>query len=143
MVDNLTPAQRRRAMQAVKDRDTKPEWALRRRLHALGFRYRLNDPRLPGKPDLVLPRWRTAIFVHGCFWHGHDCPRGARRPATNQAYWTAKIARNRARDAAAEEALRAMGYQVLTVWECEMKDADAAVERVAAALTADGGVRPR
>lgn len=136
MTDNLTQAQRRRTMQAVKGRDTKPEWALRRRLHALGFRYRLHDRTLPGKPDLVLPRWRAAVFVHGCFWHGHDCPRGARRPATNRAYWEAKIARNQARDAAAEERLRAMGYRVLTVWECELKDADAAAARVAAALTA-------
>ena len=135
MTDTLTPAQRRRTMQAVKGRDTKPEWALRRRLHALGFRYRLHDPKLPGRPDLVLPRWRTAIFVHGCFWHGHDCPRGARRPATNRAYWEAKIARNQARDAAAEERLRTMGYRVLTVWECELKDADAAAARVAAAVT--------
>lgn len=135
MTDTLTPAQRRRTMQAVKGRDTKPEWALRRRLHAMGFRYRLHDPKLPGKPDLVLPRWRAAVFVHGCFWHGHDCPRGARRPATNRAYWEAKIARNQARDAAAEEKLRAMGYRVLTVWECELKDADAAAARVAAALS--------
>ncbi|MEQ8602766.1 MAG: very short patch repair endonuclease [Marivibrio sp.] len=134
MVDTLSPAQRRRAMQAVKGKDTKPEWALRRRLHARGFRYRLHDPRLPGKPDLVLPRRRTAIFVHGCFWHGHDCPRGSRRPATNQAYWEAKIARNRARDQAAEERLKAMGYRVLIVWECELKDPDAAAERVATAL---------
>ncbi|MCR9221809.1 MAG: very short patch repair endonuclease [Alphaproteobacteria bacterium] len=134
MTDTLTPAQRRRTMQAVKSADTKPELLVRRRLHALGYRYRLHDRRLPGKPDLVFSRRRTVVFVHGCFWHGHACARGARRPAANRDYWAGKIARNRARDAANREALEAMGWRVLTVWECELRDADAAVARLVAAL---------
>lgn len=134
MTDTLTPAQRRRTMQAVKSGDTKPELLVRRRLHALGYRYRLHDRRLPGKPDLVFARRGAVVFVHGCFWHGHDCARGARRPAANRDYWARKIARNRARDAANREALEAMGWRVLTVWECELRDADAAIARLVAAL---------
>lgn len=108
-------------MRAVKDRDTRPELIVRRMLHARGFRYRLHRNDLPGKPDLAFPSRRKVIFVHGCFWHGHHCPRGARTPKTHETYWTQKIARNVARDTANESALLADGWKVLTVWECELK----------------------
>ncbi|WP_448192816.1 very short patch repair endonuclease [Azospirillum sp. sgz301742] len=116
-MDTLTPDQRRFAMSRVASRDTAPELALRRSLHAIGFRFRLHRKELPGRPDLVFPKYHAAIFVHGCFWHGHDCPRG-RPPATRTEFWSAKIARNQARDAAAEQALIEAGWRVLTVWEC-------------------------
>jgi DNA mismatch endonuclease (patch repair protein) len=112
---------RSRIMRAVKDKDTKPEWIVRRLLHAAGFRYRLHAKVLPGKPDLVFPSRRKAIFVHGCFWHGHDCARGDRQPKTNAAYWLAKIARNKARDAAHLADLKQAGWKAHVVWECELK----------------------
>lgn len=104
-------------MSRVRSRDTAPELAVRRSLHAAGFRFRLHGRGLPGRPDLVFPKYRAVIFVHGCFWHGHDCPRG-RPPATRTEFWGAKIARNRARDTATEQALHDAGWRVLTVWEC-------------------------
>lgn len=109
-------------MRAVKSRDTNPEMIVRRLVHRLGYRYRLHRQDLPGKPDLTFPGRRKVVFMHGCFWHGHDCARGARVPKNNRDYWTAKIARNQARDANECERLRAMGWSVLTVWECEIKD---------------------
>lgn len=109
-------------MRAVKSRDTKPEIAVRRLVHGMGLRFRLEGAGLPGKPDLVLPRHKLAVFVHGCFWHGHDCPRGARAPKTNRDYWLAKIARNKARDARVKRELRAMGWRVFVVWECALRD---------------------
>jgi len=119
-------------MRRVKGRDTAPELKVRRLIWSLGGRYRLNRADLPGKPDIVLAGRRLAIFVHGCFWHGHDCARGARVPKANRDYWTAKIARNRARDGAARAALEAAGWRVETVWECELKDAAALAARAAA-----------
>jgi DNA mismatch endonuclease (patch repair protein) len=112
-------------MRRVKGAGTTPELMLRRLIWRLGGRYRLNRKDLPGKPDIVLPGRRLAIFVHGCFWHGHDCARGARVPKANRDYWVAKVARNRVRDAAAREALATMSWRVEIVWECEMKDAAA------------------
>lgn len=108
-------------MQAVKDRDTAPEMAVRMAAHALGYRYRLYRRDLPGCPDLVFPRLRKIIFIHGCFWHGHDCARGARIPKSNTAYWTRKIAGNISRDEAATAALLKQGWRVLILWECEIK----------------------
>jgi DNA mismatch endonuclease (patch repair protein) len=110
-------------MRRVKGRDTAPELKVRKALTALGARYRLHRADLPGKPDIVMPGRRLAIFVHGCFWHGHDCARGARAPKTNREYWATKIARNRARDARSREALAALGWRVETIWECDLKDA--------------------
>lgn len=132
--DVFPPEKRSEIMRAVKSVDTKPEIALRKALHARGFRYRLYAQHLPGKPDLVFARWRAVIFVHGCFWHGHTCARGRRVPKTNRAYWTAKIARNKARDAAVANALTAAGWRVRVVWECELKDLDAAADRASAFL---------
>jgi DNA mismatch endonuclease (patch repair protein) len=107
-------------MRAVRSTNTKPELIVRRIAHALGFRFRLHRTDLPGKPDIVFPARAKAIFVHGCFWHGHDCKRGAREPKTNAGYWLAKIARNRARDAASMKALKAIGWKSTVIWECEL-----------------------
>lgn len=104
--------------------------ALRRALHALGYRYRLHVAALPGKPDIVFPSRRKAVFVHGCFWHGHDCPRGARMPKTNVAYWSAKLERNRNRDTLNKSRLTEQGWRSLVVWECEFRQPDALIERV-------------
>lgn len=113
---------RSEVMRRVKSRDTTPERRVRAMLRALGEPgYRLNRSDLPGKPDIAYLGRRRAIFVHGCFWHGHDCKRGARAPKNNAAYWAAKIARNRERDVAHEQDLVTMGWRVLTVWECELK----------------------
>jgi len=106
-------------MARIRGKDTKPELMLRRALHGLGLRYRLHDRRLPGSPDLVFPGRRAVVFVHGCFWHAHDCPRGV-APGSNVAFWTAKIDGNVARDERAMTALREAGWRVLTVWECAL-----------------------
>lgn len=121
-------------MRRVRSRDTGPEIRVRKVLWALGYRYRLHRRDLPGSPDVVFPGRRIALFVHGCFWHGHDCARGARAPKSNVAYWAAKITRNRARDAAQAAALAAAGWRVLVVWECGLKDEAALRARLAAAL---------
>ena len=114
-----SPAIRRRTMPAVKSKNTQPEMTVRRITHGMGYRYRLHRKDLPGKPDLVFPSRRKIIFVNGCFWHGHDCPRGARIPVTNRDYWRAKIERNKTRDIKARSALSNAGWDVLTIWECE------------------------
>ena len=114
-------------MRRVRSEDTKPEMQVRRILHRRGFRYRLHRRDLPGSPDIVLPKHKTVLFVHGCFWHSHPgCPCAA-RPATNTAYWTRKLDRNIARDTAAFVALEHAGWRVLTLWECEL-GTDAAIE---------------
>lgn len=136
MTDVFDAPTRSAVMRRVKGRDTGPERAVRRLLHSLGAGYRLNRADLPGTPDLVLPGRRLALFVHGCFWHGHGCPRGARTPKANRAYWIAKIARNRARDEAALAALQAAGWRVELVWECELKDRSALELRLKALLSA-------
>lgn len=134
--DVFTPEQRSRVMAAVKGADTKPELRVRKALHALGYRYRLHRADLPGRPDIVFPRHRAAVFVHGCFWHGHDCTRGARKPKTNAAYWSAKIARTIARDDGTMRALQTLGWRVHVVWECALKD-ERWLEAVCAFLDAD------
>jgi len=121
MVDTRTPDQRRRIMQSVSQKNTGPELAVRRLAHSLGYRYRLNSPLLPGRPDIVFAARRKVIFVHGCFWHGHGCAKG-RLPKSRLDYWKPKIDANRARDARNERSLRAAGWAVLTVWQCEAKD---------------------
>jgi DNA mismatch endonuclease (patch repair protein) len=128
--DVFAPAKRSAVMRAVKSRDTRAELAVRKGVRAVGFgrRYRLGVAALPGKPDLVFGALRKAVFVHGCFWHGHDCARGARAPKANAEYWRAKIERNRARDRVAIAALRAQSWSVLVLWECTLRDR-AALER--------------
>ncbi len=130
------PYERSAVMRAVKSRDTGPERAVRAILHKIAPGYRLNRADLPGKPDIVYGRLRLAIFVHGCFWHGHDCPRGARMPKANAGYWRAKIARNRARDEKNLAAYGAMGWRALVVYECELKEPASLGARLAGALTA-------
>ncbi|MFT4934491.1 MAG: DNA mismatch endonuclease (patch repair protein) [Pseudoalteromonas distincta] len=134
MTDVYDAAKRSAVMRQVKGSGTTPERTLRRLLTGLGARYRLNRKDLPGSPDLVLPGRRLAIFAHGCFWHGHDCQRGARVPKANRDYWLGKVARNRARDAAVGMALAEAGWRVEVVWECEMKNEAALRARLAALL---------
>lgn len=121
-------------MRAVKSRNTSPEIALRRLLHAAGYRFRLHRKDLPGSPDIVLPGRKSVIFVHGCFWHGHSCARGARHPKTNADYWRTKIARNAARDNETQRELRAAGWRVAVVWECELKNREGVISRLRAFL---------
>lgn len=128
--DVFTPEQRSRVMGRVKGKNTKPEMKVRRLAHALGYRFRLHRKDLPGSPDLVFPGRGKVIFVHGCFWHGHDCPRGSRQPKQNAEYWRAKIARNVERDRQAVDALEDQGWSVLTLWECELKDAGVLKQRL-------------
>jgi DNA mismatch endonuclease (patch repair protein) len=135
--DVFTPAKRSAVMRAVKSSDTAPERAVRAATCAAGFarRYRLNNAKLPGKPDLAFTSLRKAVFVHGCFWHGHDCKRGARQPKDNAAYWQGKIGRNRARDAATLAALKQAGWSALVLWECETRDASALQRKLSAFLS--------
>lgn len=134
MVKRPTNPVRSATMRAVKGKNTTPELVVRRLTHSLGYRYRLHQSDLPGRPDLVFSARRKAIFVEGCFWHGHGCRRGARIPKENRDYWTAKIARNKARDVQNRERLRELGWAVLTVWECEMKDRTILSDRLVAFL---------
>lgn len=120
MADRLTPEQRRLNMSRIRCRDTKPEFAVRRALHSMGFRYRLHVGDLPGRPDLVLPKWRCVVQVHGCFWHGHGCAL-FRWPATRQEFWREKIAGNVHRDRRNEAELMERGWRLVTVWECALK----------------------
>jgi DNA mismatch endonuclease (patch repair protein) len=130
MADNLTPAQRRACMQAVKGRNTTPERIVRSVLHRLGCRFSLHRTDLPGKPDIVMPARGYVVFVHGCFWHGHTCVRGRRKPATNVQYWQDKIQRNKIRDRRALAALKRRGWKTLVVWECETHVLDRLIERL-------------
>ena len=120
MADVLTKDQRHRNMAAIHSASTKPELKLRHALWNLGFRYRVNDKRLPGKPDIVLPKYRTVIFVHGCFWHGHKNCLGYAVPKTNTEFWIEKIKRNQERDQETWRLLEAKGWYVIVVWECEL-----------------------
>lgn len=134
MTDVFDPEKRSAVMRRVKGRDTGPEMTVRRLLTALGARYRLHRKDLPGKPDIVLPGRHLAIFVHGCFWHGHDCARGARVPKANRDYWLGKVARNRERDIASRAALEAAGWRVEVIWECDLKDEAALTARLSRLL---------
>ena len=138
MSDTLTPAQRSYNMSRIRSRNTNPERAVRHALWHKGYRYRLNDRRLPGTPDLVLPKYRVVIFINGCFWHGH---RGCSKyvvPKTNEAFWRDKIARNIARDELNAQRLDTLAWTVITVWECELskKNLDATITRIEADLKA-------
>ncbi|HFE9266115.1 very short patch repair endonuclease [Raoultella ornithinolytica] len=123
-MDTVTPAKRSYVMSRVKGKDTSPERIVRHLVYHAGFRYRLYDPRLPGKPDLVFWGKRKVIFVHGCFWHGHEGCRRNRIPKSNQEYWSAKLGKNRTRDSLNLSKLHEMGWRVLVVWECELKETD-------------------
>ena len=109
-------------MARVRAANTRPEMAVRRVVHGLGYRFRLHRRDLPGTPDLVLPRHRTVVFVHGCFWHQHDCRRGRKQPESNREYWGPKLARNVERDGEACAALKGLGWRVITIWECQVRE---------------------
>lgn len=121
MTDVMTPEQRSRCMAAIKGKDTKPEMLVRRFLFSKGLRYRVNNRRLPGSPDIVLKKYRTVVFIDGCFWHGHDGCRYFRLPTTNADFWRHKIHLNIARDYANGVELRLAGWRVIRVWECEIR----------------------
>ncbi|MCY1302049.1 Very short patch repair protein [compost metagenome] len=128
MTDFLSPAERSDRMSRIRGKDTQPELALRKVLHRLGLRYRLHGAGLPGKPDLVFPRYRTVVFVHGCFWHRHDGCSIASTPKSNTPFWLEKFEKNVARDARVATDLQDLGWTVLVVWECELTSAKKAQE---------------
>ncbi|MEA1071748.1 DNA mismatch endonuclease Vsr [Sphingomonas sp. LY160] len=120
MVDSLTPSQRSERMSRIRSADTKPELALRSALHRLGLRFRLHAKEMSGKPDIVLPRYRAVIFVHGCFWHRHEACKVATTPKSNTQFWVEKFDRNKARDVLSVAALERAGWRVHIAWECEL-----------------------
>ena len=124
MVDDRSPAQRSLNMSRIRSRDTSPEIRVRRMIHSAGYRYRLHAKEMPGKPDIVMPRYRTVIFVNGCFWHQHPNCQYATTPKTNIAYWQRKFDRNVERDHAAHSALASDGWRVVVIWECQTRDSE-------------------
>lgn len=130
MTDTRTPEQRSRIMASVGSRDTGPEKIVRRLLHGMGYRFRLHVRNLPGRPDIVLPRHRKVIFLHGCFWHGHKGCRKSGRPKSNVTYWNMKIERNMQRDSAAVKSLRMLGWNVLVIWQCQLRDMERLRKRI-------------
>lgn len=140
-MDTLTPEQRSERMSLIRGKDSKPEMMVRRLVHSLGYRYRLHRRNLPGKPDLVLPRHHTVIFVHGCFWHRHHDPACAlaRMPKSRLDFWEPKLEANRLRDIRNKEALEAAGWRVLVIWECEVKDPLRISDKVREFLGETGG----
>lgn len=120
MADRISKKQRSKNMAAVKNKDTKPEITVRSHLHRQGFRYRLHDKNLPGKPDIILKKHKTVVFVHGCFWHGHKCKKGT-IPSTNIEFWAEKIGKNIVRDKNIEEKLINLDWKVITIWECDLQ----------------------
>lgn len=141
MVDNRTVQSRSALMARIRGKNTAPELVVRRLLHRLGYRFRLHRKDLPGKPDIVLPGRRTAIFVHGCFWHAHGCKIG-RPPKSRSEFWLPKLERNRARDAENEAALESKGWSVLTLWQCEVRDPALVETRLVDALGAPAPKNP-
>lgn len=138
MNDVVDAVTRSRMMASIRDRNTKPELAVRRGLHAKGFRYRLHAGDLPGRPDIVLPKHHAVVFVHGCFWHRHDGCNYAAMPASRQGFWKRKFDENRSRDRRAVEALRRLGWRVFIVWECGMKhDPEGTIRELARLITDD------
>lgn len=129
-MDKLTPAQRRHCMSSIRGKDTKPEILVRKGLHARGFRFRLQERKLPGKPDLTLPKYGVAVMVNGCFWHGHKGCRYATKPKSNIEFWETKIARNKHRDDVTSAHLEALGWTVIIVWECELRGKEKAEARI-------------
>ena len=132
MADTLTRAERSERMSRIRSRDTKPELLVRKALHASGFRFRLHRRDLPGRPDIVLPKYNAVVFVQGCFWHAHTCQKG-RIPGTQSKFWKSKFEGNKKRDIRNTRALRAMGWRVYTIWECEFTNApkrERAIERL-------------
>jgi DNA mismatch endonuclease (patch repair protein) len=138
MADHLTPEQRSWNMAQIKGRNTKPELIVRSMLHRAGYRFTVNGPKnkqLPGKPDIVLPKYKTVIFVHGCFWHRHKGCKGATTPKTRTEWWQAKFDRNVSNDRKSQAALAELGWNVIVVWECEWKDPESLVVQLQAHLS--------
>lgn len=121
LADIVDPLKRSEMMAGIRAKDTKPELVVRRLLHSLGYRFRLHRKDLPGKPDIVLPKWHTVIFVHGCFWHGHENCQLFRPPKTRTEFWTEKVNTNKKRDVAVQAAYSTLGWRVIVVWECTFK----------------------
>ena len=140
MADSVDPETRSRMMSGIRGRDTKPELVVRRYLHQAGFRYRLHARALPGRPDLVLPKWTAAIFVNGCFWHGHEGCKYYRVPATRTDFWLHKIHSNRLRDSQNVELLAEQGWRVATVWECATRDTVAQLDELRAWIQSPQGI---
>ena len=130
MADKLSSTQRKYCMSRIRGKNTKPEILVRKGLHARGFRFRLHNKKLPGSPDIVLPKYGVVIMVNGCFWHGHKGCRYATKPKSNVEFWEAKIARNRHRDEVTEAHLHALGWHVIAIWECELQGAASATSRL-------------
>lgn len=137
MADRVSKEKRSAIMAAVKSKNTGPELFVRKRLHALGYRYRLHVGSLPGRPDLVFPARRKILLIHGCFWHGHTC-RWGRLPTSREEFWAQKIERNRSRDRECVLDLRSMGWEVLVVWQCELRDWKSAESRIVEFLNTRG-----
>lgn len=129
-MDMFSPQKRSSVMACVKNRDTRPEKLVRSLLHAMGYRFRLHRKDLPGTPDIVLPGYGTVMFVHGCFWHQHDGCKRAKLPETNTNFWQKKLTANKKRDARIAEKLEELGWKVLVIWECELKNRDALCEHI-------------
>lgn len=129
MADIFTPSKRSFVMSKIRGKETKPEVLVRKFLFSQGFRYRKNDRRYPGKPDIVLPKYKTVVFIHGCFWHGHSCKKG-HIPQSNTEFWQTKLFKNKERDRKNEAALSTLGFRVLTVWECELSNKGLREERL-------------
>jgi DNA mismatch endonuclease (patch repair protein) len=130
MVDVLTKKQRSYNMSRIKGKDTKPELVVRKIVHMLGYRYRLHVSNLPGKPDIVLPRHKKVIFVHGCFWHVHNCKYGRVKPATRRKFWETKLKGNKERDKIKLRELRKNGWSVTTIWECQTRKPEKLIDRI-------------
>lgn len=137
MTDILSPEQRRRCMQSIRGKDTKPEIKVRKLCHALGYRFRLHRRDLPGSPDLVFPRLRLCLFVHGCFWHRHSGCKFAYEPKSRVEFWQNKFEGNVERDSRAESDLRQLGWRVEIIWECETRDSEQLAERLSSILNKD------
>ncbi len=130
MIDSVTPEKRSEIMGRVRSKNTRPEMIVRRLVHGMGYRYRLHSKKLPGHPDLVFARRKAVIFVHGCFWHRHDCPSGQRTPKSRLDFWLPKLKANKRRDLENQEKLIGLGWRVLVIWECEVKDSGALSSRI-------------
>ena len=129
-MDSVSPEKRSWIMAQVKGRDTKPEKAVRSLLHRMGYRFWLQRKDLTGKPDIVLPKYHTVIFVHGCYWHRHDCPNGRRLPKSRLDFWLPKLEGNRERDLKKQTLLRELGWNVMIIWECMIRDESALRENI-------------